>query len=219
MNRISEKFKELRAAKKKALIAYITAGYPDLKATEALVLALERAGADIIELGVPFSDPLADGPTIQKASYEALQGGVTLKKILATVTAIRRVSQVPVALMTYYNPVFHWGEASFMKAAHAAWAGKHWLVLVVGAEAGHALSLFTALSETARRFLGLTPVFLGCIANEPPGEQPGPLEAVLVDLLSDAGGRQVEVDRINFEQYWQRMWLYSRLAAEAAGKR
>lgn len=120
MNRINQKFKALRQAKKKAFIAFITAGDPDLETTEELVLALERAGADIIELGVPFSDPLADGPTIQAASYRSLQKGTTLKKILAVVKRIRQRSQVPLALMTYYNPVLRFGEKAFVAQAKAA---------------------------------------------------------------------------------------------------
>ncbi len=106
-----------------------------------------------------------------------------------------------------------------MKAAQASWSGKVWLVLVSGAESGMALSLFNALSETAQRFLGITPIFLGATVREQPGQQPGPLDTVLVDVLSDAGGRQVAAERINFEQYWQRMWLFSRLAAEGTSKR
>jgi tryptophan synthase alpha chain len=120
INRIDQKFTELRKAKKKAFIAFITAGDPDLPATEEIVLALEKAGADIVELGVPFSDPLADGPTIQAASYRSLQKGTTLKKILATVKRIRARSDVPIALMTYYNPVFHFGEKAFVEQAKAA---------------------------------------------------------------------------------------------------
>jgi hypothetical protein len=106
-----------------------------------------------------------------------------------------------------------------MKTAHMAWAGKNWLVLVEAAEAGQALALFASLSETAQRFLGVTPLFLGCIVREAPGIQPGALDATLIDSLSKEGGRQAEVERINFEQYWQRMWLYSRMNAEAATKR
>jgi tryptophan synthase alpha chain len=120
MNRIDQKFKELRQANKKAFIAFITAGDPDLDTTEELVLALEKAGADIVEIGVPFSDPLADGPTIQAASYRSLQKGTTVKKILAVVKRIRQRSQVPLALMTYYNPVFHFGEKSFVEQAKAS---------------------------------------------------------------------------------------------------
>ncbi len=92
---------------KKAFIAFITAGDPSLSATEHLVLAFEKCGVDIVELGVPFSDPLADGPTIQAASERALKKGVTLAKIFETVRKIRQRSQIPIALMMYANPIFH----------------------------------------------------------------------------------------------------------------
>jgi len=117
MNRIDQKFKELSRKKKKAFIAFVTAGDPNLKTTEELVLAFEQAGTDIVELGVPFSDPLADGPTIQASSQRALKKGVNLEKILKTVSRIRQKSQVPIVLMTYYNPVFHYGEDKFMRDA------------------------------------------------------------------------------------------------------
>lgn len=106
-----------------------------------------------------------------------------------------------------------------MKAAHAAWSGSHWLVLVEGAETGQAMGLFASLSETAQRFLGLTPVFLGCIVRDTPGTQPSALDAALVDCLSEESSRRVETERMNFEQFWQRMWLFSRITAEAATKR
>ncbi|MBF0570150.1 MAG: tryptophan synthase subunit alpha [Candidatus Omnitrophica bacterium] len=120
MNRIDLTFKKLRSAKKKAFIAFITAGDPSLKATEELALAFERSGVNILELGVPFSDPMADGPTIQAASFRALKRGVTLRKILSTVRSIRERSRMPIALMTYYNPVFHFGEEKFVRAAKEA---------------------------------------------------------------------------------------------------
>ncbi|MCA9408759.1 MAG: tryptophan synthase subunit alpha [Candidatus Omnitrophica bacterium] len=120
MNRIDIKFKALRKAKKKAFIAFITAGDPNLKTTKELVLAFEKAGVDIVELGVPFSDPLADGPTIQSSSQRALQQHVTLEKIIQLVKDIRRYSEIPIALMTYYNPVFAMGEAVFVKKAAQA---------------------------------------------------------------------------------------------------
>ncbi len=120
MNRIDRKFSELRAKNKKAFIAFMTAGDPSLAATEALVPALERAGADIIELGVPFSDPMADGRTIQDASFRSLARGTTPVKILELVRHVRKVTDVPIALMTYYNPVFRFGEARFMAEAKAA---------------------------------------------------------------------------------------------------
>lgn len=116
-NRIDKKFAELKKKKGKAFIAFVTAGDPSLKTTEDLVVSLERDGVDIIELGVPFSDPLADGPTIQTASQRALKKGVTLRKILDAVSRIRKRSQIPIALMTYYNPVFYYGEARFLKDA------------------------------------------------------------------------------------------------------
>lgn len=116
-NRITQKFKSLREAKQKAFIAYITAGDPTLATTERLVHALEKAGVDIIELGVPFSDPMADGPTIQAASQRALRNNVSLSDILQLVARIRKLSQIPIALMTYYNPVFHMGDEHFVNAA------------------------------------------------------------------------------------------------------
>lgn len=117
MNRIDQKFKTLRKQKKKAFIAFITAGDPDLRTTEDLVVAFEKAGVDIVELGVPFSDPLADGPTIQAASQRALRKHVNLPQILNAVRRLRTKTQIPITLMTYYNPVFHYGEGKFVAAA------------------------------------------------------------------------------------------------------
>ena len=116
MNRIDKKFKELKGRGKKAFIAYITAGDPDLPMTRKIVLALEGSGADIIELGIPFSDPVADGPTIQAASQRALAGKVSLKKIFAMVKSLRRATRIPLVFMTYYNPVFKFGPAQFFRA-------------------------------------------------------------------------------------------------------
>jgi len=122
MNRITEKFRSLKSQQRKALIAFITAGYPNIESTVRLVPALEKAGADIIELGIPFSDPIADGPTIQDSSYQALRKNLTLKKIWAAVAKIRRISQVPIALMTYYNPIYHYGEKEFIRQSRLAGA-------------------------------------------------------------------------------------------------
>ena len=116
-NRIAEKFEELRAKGEKALIPYIMAGDPSLADTEALVLALEEAGADLIELGVPFSDPIADGPVIQKAAERALLSGTSLRKILDTVKTLRTKTQVPLILMTYYNTIMAMGEEFFCQEA------------------------------------------------------------------------------------------------------
>ncbi|MBF0531781.1 MAG: tryptophan synthase subunit alpha [Candidatus Omnitrophica bacterium] len=120
MNRIEKKFQSLAVRKQKAFIAFLTAGDPSLRKTEELAFAFDKAGVDIIELGVPFSDPLADGPTIQAASYRALQNGTNLPGILTSVKNIRKWSQMPIALMTYYNPVFHFGEKQFAAQAKAS---------------------------------------------------------------------------------------------------
>ncbi len=119
--RISKRFAELRATGELGIVAYITAGDPTLDATHKFVLALAEAGADIVELGVPFSDPLADGPTIQRASERALKSGTTLPGVLHLVQRIRHCSQVPLVLFSYYNPILQMGLEKF--AAAAAQAG------------------------------------------------------------------------------------------------
>lgn len=115
MNRIDKKFIELKKKKKKAFVVYITAGDPNLSMTGKLAIALEKSGADIIELGIPFSDPLADGPTIQAASQRALKSGANLKKIFKTVSAMRNKIGIPLVFMTYYNPVLQYGPSGFFK--------------------------------------------------------------------------------------------------------
>jgi tryptophan synthase alpha chain len=120
--RISRRFGDLRASGEMGIVAYITAGDPSLEATEKFVLALAEAGADVIELGVPFSDPLADGPTIQRASERALKNGATLAGVLDLVREIRKYSQVPLVLFSYYNPVFQMGLEKFAATASSAGA-------------------------------------------------------------------------------------------------
>ncbi|MEW6715776.1 MAG: tryptophan synthase subunit alpha [Nitrospirota bacterium] len=117
MSRIAQTFNELKRLGKKALIPYIMSGDPSLKATKKFIADLEEAGVDIIELGVPFSDPLADGPTIQRAHERALKNGITLRKVLTLVKEIRQTTQIPLILMTYYNPVFKFGVDAFVKKA------------------------------------------------------------------------------------------------------
>jgi tryptophan synthase alpha chain len=107
--RLSSLFNEYRTKGRKAFIAYVTAGDPTTEHTAPIVLALERGGADLIELGVPFSDPIADGPVIQRASERALRAGTTLARILQTVREIRRHSQVPIILFSYLNPLLKYG--------------------------------------------------------------------------------------------------------------
>jgi tryptophan synthase alpha chain len=120
MTRITKTFKELKKNRKKAFIPYIMSGDPSLEKTRDTVLMLKACGADIIELGVPFTDPLADGPTIQRASERALKAGVTLKKVVSFVKDLRQSTQIPLVLMTYYNPVFKYGEERFVKDAKDA---------------------------------------------------------------------------------------------------
>src|SRR6202050_5371313 len=105
MTRISQLFDRLRAEKRPALIAYIVAGDPTPAATAGLVFALERGGADLIELGVPFSDPIADGPVIQRGAERALKAGTNVKRVLEIAKTIREKSQIPLLLFTYLNPV------------------------------------------------------------------------------------------------------------------
>jgi tryptophan synthase alpha chain len=121
-NRIDSTFARLRAERRAGFIAYICAGDPTLDATRELVPALERAGVDIVELGVPFSDPLADGVVNQMASTRALAAGATLNGLLACVRDIRRRSQVPIVLYTYMNPVYRHGFDAFLADAEAAGA-------------------------------------------------------------------------------------------------
>jgi len=119
-NRIEKCFATLRAAGEMGIVAYITAGDPSIDATLEFVLALEEAGTDVIELGVPFSDPLADGPTIQRASERALKSGASLPKILDLVGRIRKFSQIPLVLFSYYNPILQMELETFAAAASEA---------------------------------------------------------------------------------------------------
>ncbi len=120
MSDISKVFNDLKLSGRKALIPYIMAGDPSLSATKKHISSLEEAGADIIELGVPFSDPLADGPTIQRAAERAMKKNATLRKVLRLVSEVRKNSSIPIILMTYYNPVFKFGVKAFIKAAAKA---------------------------------------------------------------------------------------------------
>src|SRR5688500_14672824 len=117
MNRIDTTFARLRATGEKALIAYIMAGDPCLEDTESLVLQVEKAGADVIELGVPFSDPIADGPVIQKAAERGLRSGTSLRMIVESVRQLRHTTQIPIVLMAYYNNIHAFGETEFCRKA------------------------------------------------------------------------------------------------------
>jgi tryptophan synthase alpha chain len=122
LTRISKKFAELRESGELGIVAYITAGDPSLDATHKFVLALANAGADVIELGIPFSDPLADGPTIQRASERALKAHTTLAQVIDLVHEIRKSSEVPIVLFSYYNPVLQMGLEKFASATTSAGA-------------------------------------------------------------------------------------------------
>lgn len=136
MTRIADKFSALRQANRKAFIPYITAGDPDLETTARIILELEKNGADIIELGVPFSDPMADGPVIQRASERALRNGVTVRDCLSLVRQIRRQSEIPIVLFSYYNPLLSLGEAAMGQALRDAWIDGVLVTDLVPEEAG-----------------------------------------------------------------------------------
>lgn len=160
MNRIDVRFRRLRARKEKALIAYLTVGFPTLRALPALVRACEEAGVDVLELGIPFSDPLADGPTIQAASQRALEQGVTPAQVLAQVKKLRRSgTRLPLALMTYFNPVLHYGVERFCRDAAASGADGVIVPDLPPEEAGE-------LRVSARR-AGLDTIFLASPVSTP----------------------------------------------------
>lgn len=120
MRRLGEAFREAKRCKRAAFVPYITAGDPNLESTVGLVRALAHAGADVIELGVPFSDPMADGPTNQRAAERALESGTTLSGVLATVEVIRKDLEIPIVLFTYANPVLRFGLEAFAEDASTA---------------------------------------------------------------------------------------------------
>ena len=134
--RIAQRFATLRRNGEMGLVAYLTAGDPTLAATELFVLALAAAGADLIELGVPFSDPVADGPVIQRASERALRSGTTLASVLSLVKSLRAQTEVPLVLFSYYNPILQFGLEKFADAAKSAGADGALITDVTPEEAG-----------------------------------------------------------------------------------
>jgi tryptophan synthase alpha chain len=153
LTRISKRFAEMRASGELGIVAYIVAGDPSLDASLKYVLTLAEAGADVIELGVPFSDPLADGPTIQRGAERALKAGTTLAGVLDLIRRIRRSSQVPLILFSYYNPILQMGLEKFASTAASA-----------GADGVLATDLTPEESEDYRRILvahRLDTIFLG----------------------------------------------------------
>ena len=174
---LQKTFDTLREQGKKALIAYVTAGDPSLDATEKIVLSLSGAGADVIELGIPYSDPLADGPVIQQASQRALQAGTTLEGILALVSRLRPQTKAPLVLMTYVNPILQYGVERFMSKAYAVGVNgliipdlpvEEW-VLVEEAAREHRIALLplvapTSTGERIKKICALARGFVYCVS-------------------------------------------------------
>jgi tryptophan synthase alpha chain len=120
MSRIGEKFARLRGERRKGFVAFVTAGDPSLERTAEIALEMEKGGVDVLELGVPFSDPLADGPVIQRSSERALRAGVTLEAVLQLVRRVRRTSALPIVLFSYFNPLLRLGLDRLAREAAAA---------------------------------------------------------------------------------------------------
>jgi tryptophan synthase alpha chain len=175
MSRIEETFKRLEAKNEKALVMYLTAGDPDLDTTGRLLLSLEEAGADIIEIGVPFSDPMADGPTIQRAAGRAIENGVTLDNILDMLEEIRPNLNIPVILFGYFNPIFSFGLKRFSKRAEEV--GIDGLILVdLPYEESREIRRFTDNLDDGRRI-----DFINLISPVTDGDR-------LKEIISDASG-------------------------------
>lgn len=163
---ISATFERLRRQRRKALIPFLVGGFPDLAATTSLLLALEDAGADLVEVGIPFSDPLADGPVIQAASARALAGGVTPSAVLAAVRAARRRARLPIVCLSYWNPLIQYGPHAegdgarvFLRAAiHSGLSGI--IVPDLPVEEGG------EFRRTALR-AGIAPIFLAAPTSPP----------------------------------------------------
>ena len=136
MGRIEEKFRELREKNKAALICYVTAGDPDIDFTEQIIDCMEASGVDMVEIGIPFSDPMADGPVIQAASERALAHSTSLSDVLSLVRRIRSRSDIPIILFGYYNPFFSYGTERFAREAREAGADGVLVVDLPPEEAG-----------------------------------------------------------------------------------
>ena len=156
--RLNDRLTELKTQKRSGFVPFIMAGDPDMDISLSILKQLPAHGADIIELGMPFSDPVADGPTIQAAGLRALEGGMTLRKMLDMVARFRESDrETPLILMGYYNPVFHWGVDAFMQAA--AKAGADGLIIVdvppeesgpmMAAASTHGLALIRLIAPTS----------------------------------------------------------------------
>lgn len=178
MSRIAKRFQKLKERNQAALIPFVTVGYPDLQRCRDVVLALAQAGADIIELGIPYSDPVADGPVIQAASQQALAAGLDLGAFFRLAAEIRQETEVPLVAMTYYNPIFVYGQERFAAACRQSGIdgvivsdlppeeGDEWLK--IAAVAGLDTILLAAPTSTAeriRRVIDSASGFVYCVSR------------------------------------------------------
>ncbi|HPG38472.1 MAG TPA: tryptophan synthase subunit alpha [bacterium] len=178
MNRLEKHFTELQKRHEKALILYITAGDPDMAATLNIMQALAENGVDCIELGIPFSDPMADGPVIQRASARALLNNINLRDILSLVKTFRQTHQTPVVLMGYFNTILHFGPEAFLHEYRAA-GGDGLIIADLPFEEGehfeslcreHSINLIYLVSpepgtERTRNILAATGGFVYCVSH------------------------------------------------------
>ncbi len=156
MNRIAGRFLKLNAENRKGFIPFVTAGDPDLQTSLSIILKLADMGADVIELGVPFSDPMADGPVIQMSSQRAVENGTSVHHVLKLAAQIRRVSDVPLVLFSYFNPILNYGLQNFYRAAADAGVDGLLLTDVIGDEAtqisrplaAHGMDLISLVAPT-----------------------------------------------------------------------
>ena len=192
MGRIADAFDKAKTEGRAALVIYLCAGDPSLQWTKELVLAATRGGADIIELGIPFSDPTADGPTIQQASARSLAAGTTLGGVLEVVQDIRAESEVPILLFGYYNPILAFGEKRGGEAASAAGADGF---LVVDLPPEEALEFRTALDEQGLDFVPL----LAPTSDDDRIRQAGEVASAFiyyVSLTGVTGTQAVQLDEV-----------------------
>jgi len=154
MSRIASRFAALKAQKRSGLVTFITAGDPDMATFQKILMGLPAAGSDVIEVGVPFSDPMADGPSIQLSSQRALKHDIALKDIFSAVVAFRKTdNETPIVLMGYYNPIYRYGAAKFAKDAAAAGADG---MIVVDLPPEEADELLPHLNANGLNFIFLT---------------------------------------------------------------
>ncbi|HEY6291166.1 MAG TPA: tryptophan synthase subunit alpha [Terriglobia bacterium] len=178
ISRLEARFRALHDRGQKGLVIYLTAGDPSLDATADLLQAIEQGGADVIELGIPFSDPLADGPVIQRASERALHGGATLRKVLERLPAWRARLRAPIVLFTYFNPVLQYGLEAFARDANRAGADAALIVDLTPEEAGDYMAVMrrenldtvflaspTSSDERLRRVAGASTGFLYLVSR------------------------------------------------------